>query len=56
MANEIGEQLDCDLLEIEPELAYDNDYDAMLERAQEELAAIRQGQLSACQNIGGKFR
>ena len=43
MANEIGEQLDCDLLEIEPELAYDNDYDAMLERAQEELAAIRQG-------------
>lgn len=43
MANEIREQLDCDILEVEPEVAYDNDYNAMLERAQEELAAIRQG-------------
>ena len=43
MANEIREQLDCDILEVEPEVAYDNDYNTMLERAQEELAAIRQG-------------
>lgn len=43
MANEIREQLDCDILEVEPEVAYDNDYNAMLERSQEELAAIRQG-------------
>lgn len=43
MANEIREQLDCDILEVEPEVAYDNDYNAMLERSQKELAAIRQG-------------
>ncbi len=35
--------LDCDILEIEPETPYDADYNAMLERAQEELDAIRQG-------------
>ena len=43
MANEIREQLDCDILEVEPTEAYDNNYNAMLERSQEELAAIRQG-------------
>lgn len=43
MANEIREQLDCDILEIEPLTPYDNDYNNMLSRAQEELAAIRQG-------------
>ena len=43
MANEICKQLDCDILEVEPETAYDNDYNAMLSRAQKELAAIRQG-------------
>jgi len=43
MANEICKQLDCDILEVEPETAYNNDYNAMLSRAQEELAAIRQG-------------
>ena len=43
MANEIRKQLDCDILEVEPEVPYDNDYNAMLERSQEELAAIRQG-------------
>lgn len=47
MANEIREQLDCDILEVEPEVAYDNDYNAMLERSQEELAAIRQGNYPA---------
>ncbi len=39
----IRNTLGCDLLEVEPETAYDNDYNAMLARAQEELAAIRQG-------------
>ena len=43
MANEIREQLDCDILEVEPQTSYDNDYNSMLSRAQEELAAIRQG-------------
>lgn len=43
MANEIREQLDCDILEVEPQTPYDNDYNSMLSRAQEELASIRQG-------------
>lgn len=43
MANEIREQLDCDILEVEPQTPYDNDYNSMLSRAQDELAAIRQG-------------
>lgn len=42
-ANEIRKQLDCDILEVEPEMPYENDYNAMLERAREELDAIRQG-------------
>lgn len=43
VAQLIQSTLDCDILEVEPEKAYDNDYNAMLSRAQEELAAIRQG-------------
>ena len=43
MANEIRTQLDCDILEVEPQTPYDEDYNSMLSRAQEELAAIRQG-------------
>lgn len=43
MANEIRTQLDCDILEVEPQTPYDNDYNSMLSRAQDELAAIRQG-------------
>lgn len=43
VAQLIRSTLDCDILEVEPEVAYDNDYNAMLERAQEELSAIRQG-------------
>lgn len=41
VADEIREQLDCDILEVEPEEAYDDNYNTMLERAREELAAIR---------------
>lgn len=43
VAQLIRTTLDCDLFEVEPEEVYDNDYNAMLERSQEELAAIRQG-------------
>lgn len=43
VAQFIHSTLDCDILKVEPELPYDNDYNAMLERAQKELAAILQG-------------
>ena len=43
VAQLIQTTLDCDILEVEAETAYDNDYNAMLERSQEELAAFRQG-------------
>ena len=38
VAQLIQTTLDCDILEVEPETAYDNDYNSMLERSQEELA------------------
>lgn len=47
VANEIRKQLDCDILEVEPETPYENDYNAMLERAREELDAIQQGNFPA---------
>lgn len=43
VAQLIQSTLDCDILEVEPETPYDDDYNSMLERSQEELAAIRQG-------------
>lgn len=42
-ARQIQTTLDCDILEVEPQTPYEDDYNAMLERSQEELAAIRQG-------------
>lgn len=47
MANEIRNQLDCDILEVEPQTAFEEDYNAMLERAREELDAIQQGNYPA---------
>lgn len=47
VAQTIRTTLDCDLVEVEPRTPYDNDYNAMLERAQDELAAIRQGDYPA---------
>lgn len=47
VAQLIRTTLDCDMLEVEPRTPYDNDYNAMLERAQEELAAIVQGSYPA---------
>ena len=35
------------MIEVEPRMPYENDYNAMLERAQEELAAIEQGRYPA---------
>lgn len=43
VAQLIRTTLDCDMLEVEPQTPYDDDYNSMLERSQEELAAIRQG-------------
>ena len=43
VAQSIGGMLEGDLLRIEPATPYESDYGAMLERAQEELAAIRRG-------------
>ena len=43
VAQLIQATLDCDILEVEPETPYDDDYNAMLERARKELADVRQG-------------
>lgn len=47
VANEIRDQLDCDILEVESETAFETDYNAMLERARDELNAIQQGNFPA---------
>lgn len=47
VAQQIQTTLNCDMLEVEPQTAYESDYDAMLSRAQSELAAIRQGNYPA---------
>jgi len=43
VAKAIQQMLDCDIMEVEPQTPYDDDYNSMLNRAQTELAAIRQG-------------
>lgn len=47
VARQIQTTLDCDILEVEPQTPYEDDYNAMLERSQEELAAIWQGNYPA---------
>lgn len=47
VARQIQTILDCDILEVEPQTPYEDDYNAMLERSQEELAAIWQGNYPA---------
>lgn len=49
MAETIGETLNCDILEIVPGTPYDEDYNAMLQRAQQEQAAIGQGNYPSVQ-------
>lgn len=55
VAQQIQTTLDCDILEVEPQTPYDNDYNAMLERSQEELAAIRQGNFPPVKTKVGDF-
>lgn len=43
VAQQIQTMLDCDMQEVEPETPYDDDYNSMLRRSQEELTAIRRG-------------
>ena len=40
MAQTIQSALDCDMIVVEPETPYEDDYNAMLDRAQTELDAI----------------
>ncbi len=55
MAEEIRRQLDCDMLEIEPQTPYDDDYNAMLSRSQEELDGIRRGHYPPVKNTVKSF-
>ena len=47
MAQTIQSTLDCDMIVVEPETPYEDDYNAMLDRAQVELDAIAQGNYPA---------
>ena len=47
MAQTIQSTLDCDMIVVEPETPYEDDYNAMLDRAQAELDAIEQGNYPA---------
>lgn len=47
VAQQIQATLDCDMLEVEPQTAFESDYNAMLDRAESELTAIRQGNYPA---------
>ena len=47
MAQTIQSTLDCDMIVVEPETPYEEDYNAMLDRAQAELDAIEQGNYPA---------
>lgn len=47
VAQQIQTALDCDMLEVEPQTAYESDYNAMLSRARAELAGIREGNYPA---------
>ena len=47
MAQTIQSTLNCDMVVVEPETPYEDDYNAMLDRAQAELDAIAQGNYPA---------
>lgn len=47
MAQTIQSALDCDMIVVEPETPYEEDYNAMLDRAQAEQDAIEQGNYPA---------
>ena len=66
MAQTIQSALDCDMIEVVPAIPYDEDYNAMLDRAQSEIADISlsahrkriilrkewKSMLTSCQNSG----
>ncbi len=43
IAQQIQTSLDCDILEVKPSLAYEKDYNTVLERVKKELETIKQG-------------
>ncbi len=55
VAQFIQTTLDCDIQVVEPETAYDDDYSTMLQRAQDELAAIEQGNYPAIKTTVDSF-
>ena len=55
VANAIQKALDCDILEVEPQTPYDDDYNSMLNRAQSELAGIRNGNYPAVKTTIDNF-
>lgn len=55
VANVIRDQLDCDILEVEPETAFEEDYNAMLERARKELDDIQGGNYPAVKTFMEDF-
>ena len=55
VAQTIQSILDCDILEVEPQIPYDDDYNSMLNRAQKELEEIRQGNYPAIKTSVDNF-
>lgn len=55
LARQIRTALDCDILEVEPQTAYESDYNAMLSRARRELDGIRQGNYPAIRTAVESF-
>ena len=55
MAQTIQSALNCDLITVEPETPYENDYNAMLDRARAELDAIEQGNYPAITTLVESF-
>jgi len=55
VAHLIQTTINCDILEVEPQTPYDDDYNSMLNRSQDELAAIRQGNYPPVKTSVEKF-
>ena len=55
MAQVIQSILDCDILRVEPTIPYENDYNAMLSRAQREQQDIEQGNYPSIKTMVDNF-
>lgn len=55
VAQSLQTTLGCDILEVEPQTPYDDDYNSMLSRTQEELAAIRQSHFPPIKTLVENF-